>query len=132
MRVAVAISPKATSPADTAPMKIVARLVDSLIAAVRAPCRVKCSVVTNATALGGGAAPPAPVLAFWSLLVVSPAFKRRPGSNYRSSHEPASPMSRAGDLCSTADPRRHARRTRPHDLPLATGTGAAGVEAPPW
>jgi hypothetical protein len=36
-------------------MKIVARLVDSVIAAVRAPCRVKCSVVTNATALGRGA-----------------------------------------------------------------------------
>src|SRR5882724_11988830 len=74
MRVAVAISPRATSPADTEPMKIVARLVDSVIAAVRAPCRVKCSVVTNATALGRGVAPPAPVLAFWSLLVVSPAF----------------------------------------------------------
>src|SRR5690348_2001960 len=74
MRVAVAISPRATSPADTEPMKIVARLVDSVIAAVRAPCRVKCSVVTNATALGRGAAPPAPVLASWSLLVVSPAF----------------------------------------------------------
>src|SRR5437764_12377374 len=73
MRVAVAISPKATSPADTEPMKIVARLVDSAIAAARAPCRVKCSVVTNATAPGCGAAPPAPVLAFWSLLVVSPA-----------------------------------------------------------
>ena len=41
MRVAVAISPRATSPADTAPMKIVARLVDSVIAAARAPCRVK-------------------------------------------------------------------------------------------
>jgi hypothetical protein len=75
MRVAVAISPRATSPADTAPMKIVARLVDSVIAAVRAPCRVKCSVVTNATVVGCGAAPSAPVLAFWSLLVVSPAFR---------------------------------------------------------
>jgi hypothetical protein len=63
MRVAVAISPRATSPADTEPMKIVARLVDSVIAAARAPCRVKCSVVTNATALGRGVAPPAPVLA---------------------------------------------------------------------
>src|SRR5215468_2655174 len=84
MRVAVAIRPKATSPADTAPMKIVARLVDSAIAAARAPCRVKCSVVTNATAPGGGVAPSAPVFAFWSLLVVSPAFRRRPGSNYRS------------------------------------------------
>jgi hypothetical protein len=76
-------------------MKIVARLVDSAIAAARAPCRVKCSVVTNATALGGGVAPAAPVLAFCSLLVVSPAFRRRPGCDYRSSHEPASPMSRA-------------------------------------
>jgi hypothetical protein len=28
-------------------MKIDARLVDSVIAAVRAPCRVKCSVVTT-------------------------------------------------------------------------------------
>jgi hypothetical protein len=65
MRVAVAISPRATSPADTEPMKIVARLVDSVIAAVRAPCRVKCSVVTNATAVGCGAAPSAPGLAFW-------------------------------------------------------------------
>jgi hypothetical protein len=63
-------------------MKIVARLVDSVIAAVRAPCRVKCSVVTNATVPGRGAAPPAPVLAFWSLLVVPPAFRRRPESNY--------------------------------------------------
>src|SRR2546429_589377 len=63
-----------TIPADGEPMKIVARLVDSVIAAARAPCRVKCSVVTNATALGRGAAPPAPVLAFCSLLVVSPAF----------------------------------------------------------
>jgi hypothetical protein len=36
-RVAVAISPRATSPAaDTAPTKIVARLVDSVIAAVLA------------------------------------------------------------------------------------------------
>ena len=95
MRVAVAISPKATSPADTEPMKIDARLVDSVIAAVRAPCRVKCSVVTNATALGRAAAPSAPGLAFWSLLVVPPAFRRWPGSNYRSSHEPAPPMSRA-------------------------------------
>src|SRR6185312_13677827 len=75
MRVAVAISPRATSPADTEPMKIVARLVDSVIAAVRAPCKVKCSVVTNATAAGCGAAPSAPVLAFWLLLVVSPAFR---------------------------------------------------------
>src|SRR5512140_1036912 len=80
MRVAVAISPKATSPADTEPMKIVARLVDAVGAAARAPCRVKCSVVTNATALGRGVAPPAPVLAFWSLLVVSPSFRRRPGA----------------------------------------------------
>jgi hypothetical protein len=46
-------------------MKIVARLVDSVMAAVRAPCRVKCSVVTNATAVGCGAAPSAPGLAFW-------------------------------------------------------------------
>src|SRR6185312_13587789 len=73
MRVAVAISPRATSPADTEPTKIVARLVDSEIAAVRAPCKVKCSVVTKATAVGCGDAPPAPVLAVWSLLVVSPA-----------------------------------------------------------
>src|SRR5690242_8033423 len=63
MRVAVAISPRATSPADTEPTKIVARRVDSVIAAVRALCRVKCSVVTNATVLGRGAAPSAPVLA---------------------------------------------------------------------
>jgi hypothetical protein len=56
-------------------MKIVARLVDSVIAAARAPCRVKCSVVTNATALGRGVAPSAPVLAFSSLVVVSPAFR---------------------------------------------------------
>jgi hypothetical protein len=76
-------------------MKIVARLVDSVIAAVRAPCKVKCSVVTNATAAGRGAAPPAPVLAFSLLLVVSPAFRRWLGCDYRSSHEPASPMSRA-------------------------------------
>jgi hypothetical protein len=39
MRVAVAISPRAMSPADTEPMKIVAWLVDSVIAAARAPCR---------------------------------------------------------------------------------------------
>jgi hypothetical protein len=58
-------------------MKIVARLVDSVIAAARAPCKVKCSVVTNATALGRGAALSSPGLAFWSLLVVPPAFRRR-------------------------------------------------------
>jgi hypothetical protein len=68
-------------------MKIVARLVDSLIAAARAPCRVKCSVVTKATAVGCGAAPPAPVLAFWSLLVFSPAFRGRSGCDSRSNHE---------------------------------------------
>jgi hypothetical protein len=70
-------------------MKIVARLVDSVIAAARAPCSVKCSVVTNATAAGCGAAPPAPADTFWSLLVVSPAFRRRSGCDYRSSHESA-------------------------------------------
>ena len=43
---------------------------------------------------GRGAAPSAPVLAFWSLLVVPPAFRRWPGCDYRSSREPASPMSR--------------------------------------
>src|SRR5258708_36934228 len=85
MRVAGGSTPRATSRGDTEPMKICALLVDSVIAAVRAPCRVKCSVVTNAIALGRGVAPPAPVLAFWSLLVVSPAFRRRLGSNYRSS-----------------------------------------------
>jgi hypothetical protein len=87
--------PEGGEPGGFRAMKIVARLVDSVIAAVRAPCRVKCSVVTNATAVGCGAAPPAPVLAFWSLLVVSPAFGRRSGCDYRSSHEPAGPMSRA-------------------------------------
>src|SRR5215469_14005124 len=50
MRVAAAISPSATSPADTEPRNIVARPVDSAIVAARAPCRVKCSVVTNVTA----------------------------------------------------------------------------------
>jgi hypothetical protein len=69
-------------------MKMVARLVDSVIAAARAPCRVKCSVVTNVTALGLGSAPAAPVVAFWSLLVVPPASGDSPGSNYRSSYEP--------------------------------------------
>src|SRR6266516_1059608 len=89
MRVAAAISPRATSPADTEPMKIDARPVDSVIAAARAPCRVKCSVVTNAVAADRGSAPPAPLLVFWSLLVVSPAFRRRSGRDYHSSHEGA-------------------------------------------
>src|SRR5215472_4454543 len=54
---AVATSPSATRPADTAPTNIVARLVDSAIVAARAPWRVKCSVVTNVTAAGLGSAP---------------------------------------------------------------------------
>src|SRR5215471_3309322 len=58
MRVAAAINPSATSPADTEPRNIVALPVDSAIVAARAPCRVKCSVVTNVTAAGRGSAPP--------------------------------------------------------------------------
>src|SRR5215831_17861230 len=57
MRVAAAISPSATSPADTEPRNIVARPVDSAIVAARAPWRVKCSVVTNVTAAGRGSVP---------------------------------------------------------------------------
>ena len=97
--------PEGDKPGGYRADEIVAWLVDSVIAAVRAPCRVKCSVVTNATAVGCGAAPPAPGLAFWSLLVVPPAFRRWPGSNYRSSHKQAPPMSRARDLCCIAGPR---------------------------
>src|SRR5215469_15078436 len=69
MRVAAAISPSATSPADTEPRNIVARPVDSAIVAARAPCRVKCSVVTNVTAAGRGSSPPAAALALISLLI---------------------------------------------------------------
>jgi hypothetical protein len=57
------------APADTEPMNIVARLVDSAIVAARAPCKVKCSVVTNATAAGRGSAPSAAAFAIASLLV---------------------------------------------------------------
>src|SRR5215469_4925745 len=57
MWVAAAISPSATSPADTEPRNIVARPVDSAIVAARAPWRVKCSVVTNVTAAGRGSVP---------------------------------------------------------------------------
>src|SRR6266487_3322168 len=135
MRVAAAISPRATSPADTEPMKIVARLVDSVIAAARAPCRVKCSVVTNATAAGWGAAPPAPALTFWSLLVVSPAFRRRSGCDYRSSHEGAgaciwSLRVNLPSLVGTAElsaaapaglPARQRRRRKRYDCGSATG-----------
>ena len=69
MWVAVATRPSATSPADTAPMNMVARLVDSAIVAARAPCRVKCSVVTNVTAAGRGAVPSSPVAGFGSLVI---------------------------------------------------------------
>src|SRR5215475_1636863 len=84
MRVAVAISPRAMSPADTEPRNIVARPVDSAIVAARAPWRVKCSVVTNVTAAGCGSAPPAPALAFASLPVVPPASTRWSQCDYRS------------------------------------------------
>src|SRR6516165_10160969 len=68
MRLAVAISPSATSPADTEPRNIVARPVDSAIVAARAPCRVKCSVVMNVTAAERGSKRPtaAPVMVFAS------------------------------------------------------------------
>jgi hypothetical protein len=118
-------------------MKIVARLVDSVIAAARAPCRVKCSVVTNATALGRGVAPPAPALASWSLLVVSPAFRRQPGSNYRSSHGPACPMSRAlscvqhsgSTLTCTAYPPARPAAARGHAARTGRGAGRQHVPA---
>lgn len=45
---------RATSPADTEPTNIGARLIDSAIVAARAPWRVKCSVFTNVTAAGRG------------------------------------------------------------------------------
>src|SRR5215471_3167833 len=69
MRVAAAINPSATSPADTEPRNIVARPVDSAIVAARAPCRVKCSVVTNVTAADRGSASPAAALVLVSLLI---------------------------------------------------------------
>src|SRR5215813_4540653 len=84
MRVAVAISPRAMSPADTEPRNIVARPVDSAVVAARAPWRVKCSVVTNVTAAGCGSAPPAPALVFASILVVPPASMRWSQCDYRS------------------------------------------------
>src|SRR5215469_16412239 len=65
---AVATSPSATRPADTAPTNIVARLVDSAIVAARAPWRVKCSVVTNVTAAGLGSAPSVSAPGFVSLI----------------------------------------------------------------
>ncbi len=68
MRVAVAISPSATSPADTEPRNIVARPVDSAIVAARAPWRVKCSVVMNVTAADRGSAPTTAALVIVSLL----------------------------------------------------------------
>src|SRR6516165_10878202 len=69
MRVAVAISPSATRPADTEPRNIVARPADSAIAAARAPCKVKCSVVMNVTAAGRGSAPPTAALVLVWLLI---------------------------------------------------------------
>src|SRR6516162_6358191 len=69
MRVAAAISPSATSPADTEPGNIVARPVDAAIVAARAPCRVKCSVVMNVTAAGRGSAPPTAAMMLVSLLI---------------------------------------------------------------
>ena len=53
---------RATRPADTEPTNIVARLVDSAIVAARAPCRVKCSVVTKVTAAGRGSVPSLPLV----------------------------------------------------------------------
>ena len=47
---AVATSPRAIRPPDTAPRNTLARPTDSEIVALRAPCSVKCSVVTNVTA----------------------------------------------------------------------------------
>jgi hypothetical protein len=54
MLLAVAISPRATSPPVTEPRNMLARPVDSEIVDERAPCSVKCSVVTNVTAAGRG------------------------------------------------------------------------------
>jgi len=56
--VAVAISPRATSPPEIALRNIEARPVDSEIVDERAPCRVKCSVVITLTAAGRGSASP--------------------------------------------------------------------------
>jgi hypothetical protein len=50
----VATSPRAIRPPDTDPRKTLARPVDSEIVDERAPCSVKCSVVTNVTAAGSG------------------------------------------------------------------------------
>src|SRR5215831_3353703 len=49
---AVATSPRAIRPPDTAPRNTLARPIDSEIVALRAPCSVKRSVVTNVTAPG--------------------------------------------------------------------------------
>src|SRR6266487_462686 len=46
--------PEPTRPPETAPRNMVARPVASAIVDYRAPCRVKCSVVTNVTAAGRG------------------------------------------------------------------------------
>src|SRR2546430_10919396 len=48
--VAVATSPQATRPPETDARNMLARPVDSEIVCERAPCSVKCSVVTNETA----------------------------------------------------------------------------------
>src|SRR5215469_18717511 len=84
MRVAVAISPRATSPADTEPRNMVARPVDSAVVAARAPCRVKCSVVTKVTAAGRGSEPCAPASPLALLPVVPPASARWSRCDYRS------------------------------------------------
>ena len=80
MWVAVAISPSATSPADTEPRNIVARPVDSAIVAARAPCNVKCSVVMNVTAAGCGSASPAAALVLVRLLIALPLSFREPAA----------------------------------------------------
>lgn len=54
-------------------MNIAARLVDSAVVLARAPCSVKCSVVTNVTAAGSGPALSPLPGSVPPLLVVSPA-----------------------------------------------------------
>src|SRR5829696_5709069 len=51
---AVATSPRATRPPETAARNMFARPVDSAIVAARAPWSTKCSVVRNVTATGRG------------------------------------------------------------------------------
>src|SRR5689334_10379482 len=74
---------------------MVARPVDSAVVAARAPCRVKCSVVTKVTAAGLGSEPGAAASPLALLPVVPPASARWSRCDYRSRCRSSSGNARA-------------------------------------